>query len=150
MSTTVARALVVAAARALLRTPYVPQGRVAGEGGGVDCIGVPILVARELGLVAPDFDITGYGLHPDGSMLRYCAEHLVPIARAQMGHGDVLVVAWGDEQARHVGIVAPHSHYAGHDSLIHARPKSGMVVEHRLAFDHFMRFVAAFRFPGVG
>lgn len=145
----VPRAAVVAAARALLGTPYAPHQRVPGPHGGVDCIGVPIMVARACGIKAADFDINAYSMQPDGSMVGLCDEHLLRIRQDQMRPGDVVIVSWGDHEARHVGIVAEHSHYPQHLAIIHAYPKQNKVVEHRLAFDHFMRFVAAYRFPGV-
>lgn len=141
------RAEVVAAARSLLETPYVTHQRQAGV--GVDCIGLPILVARMCGFVAPDFDINGYPMQPNGEMVPLLDRYLLRVPQARMQAGDVLTVSWGDHRAHHVGIVAPHSAYPGRLSLIHAYPKQGRVVEHRLAFDNFMRFVAAHQFPGV-
>ena len=145
----VARADVVTAARALIGTPYANHQRLAGPDGGVDCLGLVIMVAWITGLKPLSFDINGYSLQPDGSMLGLCDEHLERIPRAQMRHGDVVVVSWGDQQARHVGIVAPHSTYAGRTAIIHAYPKQKRVTEHRLVFDSFMRFVAAYKFRGV-
>ena len=142
------RTEIVAAARALLGTPYVWFARVPGH--GVDCIGVPILVARACGLKPADFDIQDYPQQPDGTMVRLCDQHLGGrVAEKDLLPGDVVVVSWGDAEARHVGIVAPHTHYPAHLSIIHAYPKRGGVTEHRLAFNGFMRFVAGFRFAGV-
>jgi cell wall-associated NlpC family hydrolase len=143
------REAIVAAARALIGTPYVTHQRLAGPTGGTDCIGLPIMVARMCGLVAPDFDVNGYPMQPDGSLLPLCDLHLVKTTQAEMTHGDLVVVSWGDKAARHFGIVAPHRQYPGHDSIIHAYPKQKKVTEHRLEFNNFMRFVAAYRFPGV-
>lgn len=143
------RAGIVAAARSLLGTPYCNHQRVAGPSGGVDCLGLIIMVAWACAIKPRSFDINGYSLQPDGSMLHLCDEHLLRIPQAQMTDGDVVVVAWGDVEARHIGIVAPHSHYPQHLSLIHAYPKKKQVTEHRLVFDHFMRFVGAYRFRGL-
>lgn len=141
------REAIVAAARTLLGTPYVTHQRIAGV--GVDCIGVPILVARLCGYVGLDFDINGYPMQPSGEMVPLLDRYLVRVSQAGMQPGDVLTVSWGDQRAHHVGIVAPHSAYPGRLSLIHAYPKQKRVVEHRLAFDNFMRFVACHQFPGV-
>jgi cell wall-associated NlpC family hydrolase len=144
------RAEIVAAARSLIGTPYVNHQRVAGPNGGVDCVGLPIMVARICGIIAQDADFNGYSLHPDGTM--------IPLLDASMGGrvaerdilpGDCVIVSWGDARAHHFGIVAPHSVYQGRLSIIHAYPKQKKVCEHRLAFDDFMRFVAAYKFPGV-
>jgi uncharacterized protein YijF (DUF1287 family) len=59
-----------------------------------------------------------------------------------------VIVSWGDDNARHFGIVADHPKYSGERSIIHATPKHG-VVEHRLVPDRHMRIVAAYRFRGV-
>jgi hypothetical protein len=142
------RAGIVAAAREILDapTPYVPHQRALGI--GVDCLGLVIMVAWAIGARPRTFDINGYPLQPDGSMLSLCDEHLERV-HDTMTPGDVVVVSWGDAEARHIGIVAPHTRYPGALSIIHAYPKRGRVTEHRLAFDHFMRRVAVYRFPGV-
>lgn len=144
------RAGIVAAARSLIDTPYRSHQRVAGLQGGVDCIGMPVMVSWLTGLKPRTFDVNGYPLQPDGSLLPLADLHLVRTTQQAMADGDMVAVSWGDEAARHFGIVAPHSRYPGHQSIIHAYPKQGRVVEHRLAFGHFMRFVAAYRFPGIG
>lgn len=141
------RAGIVAAARSLLGTPYVPHQRQAGV--GVDCIGLPIMAAWLTGIKPQTFDVNGYPMQPDGSLLPLADLHLVRTTKERMREADLVVVSWGDREARHFGIVAPHTRYAGERSIIHAYPKQGRVVEHRLAFDNFMRFVAAYSFPGV-
>lgn len=139
---------IVAAARGLLGTPYAEHQRTPGV--GIDCAGVPIVVARMCGLKAQDFDINGYSLHPNGRLLEYCREHLDDVPRADMGPGHVLVVSWGKGEAQHFGIVAEHQHYPGHMSLIHAEAFTHRrVIETRLVFTAHTRFVAAWAFPGV-
>jgi cell wall-associated NlpC family hydrolase len=136
---------IVAEARALLGTPYVSQARLPGV--GIDCAGVPILVARACGLVDPDFDVNGYSLFPNGELLKYCEKYLIRVPSPQPG--DVAIVSWGQGDAQHFGIVADHPIYEGHLSLIHANSnrRHMKVIEHRLVFDRHMRFVAAYRFP---
>jgi cell wall-associated NlpC family hydrolase len=143
------RAGIVAAARSLLGTRYLSHQRVAGPDGGTDCIGLPVMVAWATGIKPRTFDVNGYPLQPDGSLLPLADLHLERTTQAAMDDGDMVVVSWGDKAARHFGIVAPHSQYPAHKAIIHAYPKLGRVVEHRLEFGHFMRFVAAYRFPGV-
>jgi len=141
------RADVVAAARSLLGTPYAPHQRTPGV--GIDCAGLPIVVARLLGLKEASFDVNGYSLHPDGSLIPLCKEHLIQVPREEMGDGDVLVLKWGKGEAQHFGILATHQTY-GTRSIIHAEQlRHKQVVEHQLAFTAHTRFVAAFRFPGV-
>lgn len=136
---------VVTAARGLIGTPYHHQARVPGV--GIDCAGVLIVVARQLGLVAPDFDVTGYPRVPDGVALRdYCEAHMVRVQTPVLG-GAVLA-SWKDGPPQHLGIVADYQH--GGLSFIHAdgeRVKA--VIETRLAFSRYFRLVAAYGFPGV-
>jgi len=137
------RAAVVAAARQWIGTPWVHQQRAKGV--AVDCAGLVIGVARELGLVAAQFDIGGYGRWPDGTLLDKCGDVMTPIERAAMRVGDVLVVAT-DEEPMHMGILGDYAH--GGLSLIHASNIRG-VVEHRLLFARNMRFSAAYALPMV-
>lgn len=146
---TASRDDIVAAARALVGTPYVAHGRVPGPQGGTDCLGVLILIARACGFKPPEFDVNNYSLQPDGTMLHLLDEHCVRLPRAEMGGGDIVAVSWGDPTARHVGVVVPHRTYAGHLAIVHAYPKARAVREHRLELGGFMGFVAAYRFQGV-
>ena len=142
------RAAIVAEARSFIGTPFLHQGRMKGV--GVDCIGLVIEVARKLGMVAPDFDVNGYGREPDGTLLDQLAQHLSRTSEAEMKPGDVVVVRFaGDPQ--HVGIVSPYL-YEGRRAIVHASSTIGGVIETRLLFgaqERAMKFVAAFSWPGV-
>lgn len=142
------RAAVVQEARALLRTPYHHQGRLPGV--GLDCAGVPICVARALGLVAPDFDITGYARQPDGvSLIANCERWMTRVSQAEMQPGDVLVTAT-ENAPNHFGVLADYVH--GGLSVIEALGRhdgKGRVIEQRLDENALKRFVAAYRLPGV-
>lgn len=141
---------VVRVARSYLGTPFHHQGRLPGV--GLDCAGVVICAARELGVVAEDFDITGYARTPDGaSLIGWCREYMDEVSREDMRPGDVLCVAW-ESMPHHLCVLADYRH--GGLSIVHAmdstdKRKRGSVVEHRLVFGPSMRFVAAFRIPGV-
>jgi cell wall-associated NlpC family hydrolase len=136
---------VVAAARSWIGTPFTHQGRL--KGAGVDCIGLVIGLGRELGLCAPDFDITGYARDPDGkSLMALSRVHMKLINREAMQPGDVVVVRFGDHP-QHFGVLGDYKH--GGLSIVHAAMKSGAVVEQRLMFSRAMHFVAAFSLPGV-
>jgi cell wall-associated NlpC family hydrolase len=129
-------------ARRYIGTPFHHQGRVPSV--GLDCVGVLICVARELKLVASDFDVTGYHRQPDGAdLMRHLSAHLEPVTQAEMQPGDIVCVAF-DKHPQHVGIVGDYRH--GGLSIIHAASKHGAVIETRLMFTQAMRFVAAFRF----
>lgn len=137
---------VVACARTWVDTRYQHQARIKGV--GVDCAGLVIGVARELGIVRPDFDVVGYARQPDGvSLIKWCAESMVEIMREEMQPGDVVVVAF-DKAPGHMGIVGDYLH-GGH-SIIHAlNVTSKRVVETRLEFTRSMRFMRAYAMPGV-
>ena len=69
-----------------LDTPYHHQGRVKGV--GVDCAGLVICVARDLGL--SDYDLDGYSRHADGvSLLKEFSAHCQPVSAPR--EGDSLV-----------------------------------------------------------
>lgn len=139
------RADVVAQARQWLDVPFLHQG-VTRE--GCDCRGLVIGVCRELGLVAPDFDVTGYAREPDGrSMLHECDRHMQRISRDAMRPGDVVVVAF-HKHPQHLGFLTDHAY--GCPGVIHALGiNANRVVETRLLFTAGMRFVAAYAVPGV-
>lgn len=145
------RDVIVSEARAWIGTPFSHQARLKGV--GVDCAGLIIGVARELGMVGEGFDITGYSRDPDGrTLLAYCETHMQRIGREDIEPGDVVVIRWHDHP-QHLGIVGDYVH-GGH-SLIHAFADAtgrGKVIEQRLCLDDLPsggRFVAAYRLPEV-
>lgn len=135
MATT--REQVVLAAREWLGTPWHHQGRVKGV--GVDCVGLVIGVARDLGLSA--FDVTGYARRPlESDLLNGCHAHMQPVPLAFPGDAMLFRI---DGQAQHLGIITDIG-------LLHAYAPMRRVVEHRLDEAWAARIVAAFRLPGVG
>ena len=133
---------VVAAARGHRDTPWQHQGRLPGV--ALDCAGLLICVARQLGLVAPDFDINGYGRVPDGTMPEWCDQYLERVPDPV--YGGVLMCAIAQDP-QHLGIVGDYRH--GGFSFIHASSGAGKVVETRLMWARNQRLVRAYRFPGV-
>ena len=140
------RTEVVQAARAWLDTPFHHQARLKGV--GVDCVGLVIGVARELGLIAPDFDVAAYPRTPDGVSLMHLVNlHMRPLSDDEdMQPGDVVVVRF-DRDPQHLGILGDYRH--GGLSIIHAAAMPGRVIETRLMFSRSMQFVAAFALPGI-
>ncbi|MEG3437662.1 NlpC/P60 family protein [Pannus brasiliensis CCIBt3594] len=130
---------IIVTARSYLKTPYVHQGRVKGI--GIDCAGLVICVARELGL--SDFDVDGYGRRSEGVEMfelfrKVCGE---PIERPRPG--DILMFEKGDW--RHCGIFSMMEDA----SIIHTHRLAKACVEHRLD-DYWRNLIySAFRFPGV-
>lgn len=137
---------VVTAARAHIGTVWRHQGRSRE---GVDCLGLVLLVAHQLGLT--DFDTRDYARQAkDESMLEQCREHLIEIPRAAARPGDIAVMRFGTN--RHIGIFGDYVY--GGLSLIHAFSQAPRrVVEHRFTEDwlrgHGASLLACFRFPGV-
>lgn len=145
-------------ARSWLGTRFLHQGRLkrgAGEGGGVDCLGLLVGVARELGLrdrqgrALAESDCADYGQFPDGEALRRTlAELLVEIPCSDVAPGDIALFRF-DGNPQHLAIVGNYEDAAdGGDvplSLIHAYAPARKVVEHRLDAAWRTRMVAAFR-----
>ncbi len=141
------RETVVAQAREWLGTPYHHQARLRGV--GVDCAGLVIGVARELGMVAPDFDVPPYPRRPDGrSMLGYCNQFMTRIELVDMQAGDVIVLRF-EHDPQHMGIVVPHRRGLAMVHALGTADGKGRVIEQRLDSTTIERFVAAYRMPGV-
>lgn len=142
------RADIVATARTWLDTPFHHRERQKGV--GVDCAGLLIGIARELGLVASDFDVPEYLPQPDGhTLLAWCREYMgAEISRDAMQPGDAVVFV-SDKHPQHLAIVGDYLH--GGLSMIHACnvEHPPRVVEQRLMFSRNLRFVSAFAFPGI-
>lgn len=142
---------VIAAARRHIGTPWVHQGRLPGR--ALDCAGLVICVARELGLVPPGWDVNGYSAAPDGSMLSVCRTHLheLPAVPGAIEPGAVLVVrTFRDPQ--HLGFAVPHPLQAerpGLWNIVHACQHSGRVVETRLMLRHTFALAGVYRLPGL-
>lgn len=133
---------VVAAARGHLNTRWQHQGRMPGV--ALDCLGLVIVVARQLGCVVADFDIEGYGRHADGSMLALCERHMTRIDAFELGC--VLALAVVDDP-QHLAIVGDYRH--GGRSVIHAHSGEGRVIETRLMFAKNFELRGIYRLPGV-
>jgi cell wall-associated NlpC family hydrolase len=145
----VTRADVIAEARCWLDTPYIHQHRAKGH--GVDCAGLVIGVARELGLVAADFDVNGYPRAPDGkALLELCDQFMTRVRNRDLLPGHVLVFAF-EKYPAHMGIVGDYMH--GGLSIIQALGQTdgkGRVIEWRLESSRRgWKPVQAYALPGV-
>lgn len=136
---------IVAIARETLGTPYQHQQRVNGL--AMDCAGVPVFVAKRLGL---DFeDVTQYGRLPVPAEMRSALNKaMVRVAKADMQLGDVVWIRF-EREPQHFALVGDYPY--GGFSLIHAYNGAGLsrVVEHRLDASWLARIVGVWRFPGV-
>lgn len=134
------RASIVAKAREYIDTPFHHQGRVKAV--GIDCVGLVIGVAHELGL--SDFDVTGYSRQPDPIQFRAIMRaQLTERTFAQRQAGDVLSFAFIAEQ--HVGIVTSIEPL----TIVHCWAKVGRCVEHIVDAQWARRIRGVWTFPGV-
>lgn len=130
MSSLAAHSIVIEA-RKYLGVPYLHQGR---NRKGIDCIGLLISVAQNLGI--SDFNIDGYSRLPSGRMMqRLMRDHMTEIALKEAGEGDVLHMSFGN-QPQHVAVITETNPIR----IIHADSERGKVVEHVLD-DQWMRCV---------
>jgi cell wall-associated NlpC family hydrolase len=133
---------IVAAARGWMGVRWKHHGRSRE---GVDCCGLIIMVAKELGYF--DFDVTDYGrVATDESMREYARLHFDEISANDLKPGDVLILRF--DPNRHMAFVGGYP--GGGLSLIHAYSRAPhKVVEARLD-DNWRRLIlGAFRFRGL-
>lgn len=140
---------VISEARTWLDTPWHDQACVKGE--GVDCVYLPFAVCRALGLLPRDFVMPAYTRTADGHTLLETCDRLFGerLAQSEIKPAD-LIVLQPDDRPQHVGIVGEEIR-PGVFTMIHANNDRGCarVVEHRLMFHRKLKFVAAYRIPGV-
>lgn len=132
---------ILAAARQCLGTPFRHQGRLLGF--GLDCAGVAIHVARQIG--AGHLDVSGYGRTPANGQLEQSLDAQPCLERVSRvddrAAGDLLLMRFaGDPQ--HLAITAG-------DTIIHAYESVGRCCEHRLSSVWAARIVRVYRFRGV-
>ena len=132
-------------ARELVGSPYVHQGRMKGV--GIDCLGVVIWAAQNLGLDITD--VSNYPRNPDGTMKDKIAA-VCPTIQIQPG---ALLVFAISEYPQHCGIVSsyqpPYSSFGEGLGLIHAWDIADQVVEHWLNDEWRDRIVGCYGLPGV-
>ena len=124
-------------ARELLGTPYIDSGRKKDV--GIDCIGVPIWVAKQLGLGdfnKFNFNKTNYKQIVD-AIATVCDER-------SLQSGALLV--FDKRSTFHCGIVSTYKEKFG---LIHAWEITKGVCEHYLTKDWLACAVGCYGLPGV-
>lgn len=128
-------------ARQCLGTPFRHQGRLIGV--GLDCAGVIIYVARQLGL--DPIDVQGYGTEPNNEQLERALDAQPCLERAFLEDrkpGDVLLMRFRFDP-QHLAIFAD-------ETIIHAYQQIGQVVEHPLSDLWATRIVRVYRFQDRG
>lgn len=147
----VTREQIIKVARSWVGTPFMHQGRVKGK--ACDCVGLPVMVAKELGMQSRskpsgELDDGGnYSLEPEGTVVLDAARrHLIEKPIKTLTPGDALVMRMPNRPC-HMAIVGE---YNGRPTLIHAYNRvKEQVVEHHLDDYWRTQIVACFRFPGV-
>ena len=133
----------IATARGYSGVRWHHQGRSRA---GLDCAGLVICVAHDLAL--SDFDVSGYGTSPDGSLSRLMREHcrlMPPGTLPQPGHVAEIRFSFDPQ---HLGLIVPY--HLGGVALLHAmslHPRR--VTEHRLDALWNSRIAALYELPGV-
>lgn len=133
--------ILVAQARTYLGVPWRHQGRTRA---GLDCVGLIVRVAHDLGL--SDYDTAGYGRRAQGQgFVEHFRNHMDAIALGAAREGDVLVFA---EQTYpcHCAILAERFDNA---HILHAHALRRAVVEEPYAGEWPERVKFAFRFRGI-
>lgn len=131
------RSEISAAAFAMVGTPFHPQARMPGV--GLDCIGVVVCVARQLGI--PHSDLTAYPMRPNGMLQPLLDAQLVRVKREPQ-EGDVLLMSF-DGEPHHVAVMVDGNR------IVHAYSTVRKCVVQSYT-DHWRAKVrAVYEFPGV-
>jgi len=126
---------IIDTARKYLGVRYKHQGRTVY---GLDCLGLLVRVAHDLGLSKDDN--TDYGPVPDGR--RLMAEMDARLERVAKGKpGDVLLMRF-DKNPQHLAIMTDKG-------IIHSFAQARAVVEHGLNSEWSDRIVRTYSFRGI-
>jgi hypothetical protein len=134
---------VIAQARTYSGCRWRHQGRVRA---GMDCLGLMICTAHDLGLT--EFDTTDYGLHPNGDLTKGLREHCIEQPPGTPPAPGLLAEMTFEQEPQHVALIVPY--HAGGLGVLHALslfPRK--VVEHSLDRAWRRRIVRFYRLPGV-
>jgi hypothetical protein len=131
---------IITSARRHLGTPFIHQARV--ERVGVDCIGLLVLVAKELGI--PIVDHKRYKRRPDPALfMEKMRLNLDPVPLVEAAIGDMLVF-WYQKRG-----VPQHLAFKTDIGIIHTYAEAGRVVETAMDKKWQVRLLSAWRFRGI-
>ncbi len=123
-------------------TRYMHQARLPGV--GLDCAGVVVCAAREIGIDVQD--ISGYSRTPSGMRLTSALAAHCDVATYtgvdDLQKGDILAFIW-DLEPQHIGV------YVGDGYIVHAHAMARRTVKHRLDAEWHSRIALVFRIKGV-
>jgi cell wall-associated NlpC family hydrolase len=134
---------VLALARTYIGTPWKHLGRTRQ---GIDCVGLPISVGKELGLHEYPDDVGYRRLSLGADLIKPFAEHCDRISDLnKLQSGDILIMR-DTLFPQHVVMVANEQ---GRVSIIHATVHRGAVVEESFTEDWRRKIITGFRFKGL-
>lgn len=142
----ITRAQVVACARSYIGVPFRHMGRTRQE--GLDCIGLPLAVMRDLGIPFPDYPDGNYTRRGAGfQLVQHCCQYASPVPISKCKDGDVLVFQEGQIPC-HTGIL---THRGESRYVVQALGKTSWmrVVECPMAGEWSGKLRFAFHMPGV-
>jgi hypothetical protein len=146
-------------AREYLWTPFAHQGRIKGRRGRLDCVGLALCVADELGILDRHgvpllrWDHANYAMQPLGEeILQICLDRL--IEKPRTAAGELPRILAGDVLIMRVPSVLSHAAIAstvhGALGIIHGYGGgTRLTVEHRVDHKWMRRIDSVFEFPGV-
>lgn len=132
--------LIVNKAREFLGTPYHHQGRV--KGAGIDCAGLVICVAHELGL--SDYDLDNYPRESDGIKLTELFDDNA-ILTQNLDIGNIVLMQI-KKVVQHCGIIGYKNDVL---TLIHACRIRKKVVEIELTENYKEKIINIYEFPDL-
>ena len=156
MSEAVTRPAILVCARTWLGTKFQHQGRLRGR--GLDCIGLPLMVAIELGIhdtsgnLPTPYMFGDYPPQPVGraaAVRKECERLLIEKPFADVRPGDLVALRLPLEPCHIAMIGELELSRCRMTTLIHAYAGAKKVVEHILDDRWRWRIDGAFAFPGV-
>lgn len=130
---------IAAAARAYVGVPFHPHGRTQA---GLDCAGLVLAVANDLGLALRDVPPFYAPLRSGFALLRELRDQLVEVNFRRPPAGAVLAFSFGRSEHAAILVDAPAR-------VVHAWRSAGRVVETELDEATARRVVGAFVLKGV-
>lgn len=135
-------------ARTWLGVRYLHQGR---NRFGADCVGFPLGVYAELGVVLPDWRAYGQEAQPP-ELLRRLGDALgdpvlrAPVRAGQLQAGDIVVMHFPKTSVpRHLAFIADRT--GGGFNFIESNGNEGCVIERRLDDRYLSRVTHVYRRP---
>lgn len=132
----------IAKARSYIGTPFHHQGRLPGV--GLDCVGVVVCAARELGYEV--HDQVGYAKIPRGrTLIQAVEEHCDRIELATLQPGDLMLFSF-IRDPQHLVIVTEVYPVI---NVVHSWSDSGKTVENSMDEQWWRRLVGCYQLKGI-